>query len=391
MPAQNFTRSQRLVWYIYDPINVAVPQSSVAIVPVQYKRQSGSFPAKKPKPLPLSTGYSTEQFWQSMATYDVQVLSRPYNPATSRKYIGNATASLSGYETPSHDDSKYNEAITKLRSAVLDGTWDGGVFLGELKQTTQICVDSVLALGELIGSIRKVRKGKWSASWRGVQKSAKSLGALWLTYRYGWMPLIHDMKDACEVLSSKLSVYDKRCFVKSPKVSSSSVKVRNLSPGTLTNSKTTKIWFKAWFSPPSSYSSLLARFASQLGLDAPLSVAWELVPFSFVVDWFIGIGEYLEALNKPSGFIFNSVETNWFTKEEVLIDPTGTIVSNNSIILQDGQRCTRDVIRYDRSVGGYPHPKVPSFDPSINFKRLLDSLSLLAGNSRKLERLARGE
>ena len=34
--------------------------------------------------------------------------------------------------------------------------------------------------------------------------------------------------------------------------------------------------------------------ANRLGLVNPLSVAWELVPFSFVVDWFSGVGNVLD-------------------------------------------------------------------------------------------------
>jgi hypothetical protein len=37
--------------------------------------------------------------------------------------------------------------------------------------------------------------------------------------------------------------------------------------------------------------------ARQLGLLDPLSVAWELLPWSFVIDWFIPIGAYLDVLN----------------------------------------------------------------------------------------------
>lgn len=391
MPAQNFTKNERIVWYYYDPIDTGVPQQYVQLTPVVSKSQQGSFPVKKPKPLPLTTSYQTNQLWQDAARYNTQVLSRPYSPSTSRKYVGTPTALLSGIETVVHDSSKYNEAITKLRSAILNGNWDGGVFLGELKQTTRICVDSVLALADLIGSIRKSRKGRWSASWRGVEKSAKSLGALWLTYRYGWGPLMTDMKEACEVLGKKLTVYDQRCFVKSPKVSSSNTVIRDLVPGTLTRNESTKIWFKAWFSPPSSYSTLAQRFSSQLGLDAPLTVAWELVPFSFVVDWFIGVGEYLEALNKPSGFTLGVVEYNHFTKWESSIDPNGTKVYNNSIVINEGARCGRTQVYYSRSSGNYPAPRIPTLDPSMNPKRLFDALSLLAVNSRKLEKLARGD
>lgn len=33
----------------------------------------------------------------------------------------------------------------------------------------------------------------------------------------------------------------------------------------------------------------------RLGLKDPLSIAWELVPYSFVADWFIPIGAWLQA------------------------------------------------------------------------------------------------
>jgi hypothetical protein len=39
-------------------------------------------------------------------------------------------------------------------------------------------------------------------------------------------------------------------------------------------------------------------FSRQLGLLDPLSVVWENIPYSFVVDWFIPIGDYLSMLNQ---------------------------------------------------------------------------------------------
>jgi hypothetical protein len=40
------------------------------------------------------------------------------------------------------------------------------------------------------------------------------------------------------------------------------------------------------------------------GLLDPLAVAWELVPLSFVVDWFINVGSFLDSLTKPFGLSF---------------------------------------------------------------------------------------
>lgn len=39
----------------------------------------------------------------------------------------------------------------------------------------------------------------------------------------------------------------------------------------------------------------------RLGLQDPLGVAWELTPWSFVVDWFVPISTYLDTLNTFSG------------------------------------------------------------------------------------------
>lgn len=43
---------------------------------------------------------------------------------------------------------------------------------------------------------------------------------------------------------------------------------------------------------------------NSLGLVNPLSLAWELLPMSFVVDWFIPIGGFLRQLTAPLGLEF---------------------------------------------------------------------------------------
>lgn len=55
---------------------------------------------------------------------------------------------------------------------------------------------------------------------------------------------------------------------------------------------------------PSSFDYL--HIPAALGLTNPASVAWELVPFSFVVDWFAPVGDWLNALDATLGYSFLS-------------------------------------------------------------------------------------
>jgi hypothetical protein len=44
---------------------------------------------------------------------------------------------------------------------------------------------------------------------------------------------------------------------------------------------------------------------SQYGLTNPLAVAWELVPLSFVVDWFVSVGSFIRSIQRPMGLNFD--------------------------------------------------------------------------------------
>lgn len=47
-------------------------------------------------------------------------------------------------------------------------------------------------------------------------------------------------------------------------------------------------------------------WASSLGLLNPAVLAWESVPFSFVIDWFLPVGNFLQSLSTPLGVKFLS-------------------------------------------------------------------------------------
>jgi hypothetical protein len=55
--------------------------------------------------------------------------------------------------------------------------------------------------------------------------------------------------------------------------------------------------------------------ASELGLTNPLAVAWELVPFSFVVDWALPIGSFLNQIDASVGWTFVTASLTKYSKD----------------------------------------------------------------------------
>lgn len=130
---------------------------------------------------------------------------------------------------------------------------------------------------------------------RTLRTRPKDFSGLWLEYWFGWTPLISDIYAAVDVLQSEFpddfvfstgkqtvqfkdtfELYEvqfrKATFTTSCRIQAN-VKVRN----------------------PNLYK------ANQLGVINPAVVVWDVIPFSFVVDWFIPVGNFLRSLSEFAG------------------------------------------------------------------------------------------
>lgn len=127
-----------------------------------------------------------------------------------------------------------------------------------------------------------------------------ALGGAWLQGYYGWGSLASDAFSLDAALRSK---------VQEPQyiTSSSTTRVsRRLGPSQTTGEVQTaydvsglvKVGYKA------TIESEFARNAERWGLINPFTIAWELVPFSFCVDWVIPIGNTLSSLSADAGLKF---------------------------------------------------------------------------------------
>jgi len=132
--------------------------------------------------------------------------------------------------------------------------------------------------------------------------SGKASSEQWLQFLYGIMPLILSVKDNIDLLSNSLRgnslLITASCTTK--------VKFRE-SPLELDGLRRSwhcdglwKVAYKAAVRSPA------IDFLDRAGLINPLTIAWELVPYSFVLDWFIPVGSFLTSLSATAGLEFQS-------------------------------------------------------------------------------------
>lgn len=118
----------------------------------------------------------------------------------------------------------------------------------------------------------------------------------WLAYQYGWKPFLGSVYDNVQLLDRLLREDDATFTVQHSLKRDETFTRDDGSIGcTLNGTCKVKVGFTC---------KVLDSFVDGLdtsGVLNPLSIAWELVPFSFVVDWFVPVGAVLESLTATIG------------------------------------------------------------------------------------------
>lgn len=143
----------------------------------------------------------------------------------------------------------------------------------------------------------------------GSKNQRKILADSWVELQYGWKPLLSDVQGAALMLA-KNAVEGK--LIESARVQKEYLKKASNKAiyknyysqiqTTLTRSATLTelVKMKVWYS----IDSPLAHTFAQSGILDPLVLGWELLPWSFVVDWFLPVGNWLNSFNATVGLTF---------------------------------------------------------------------------------------
>lgn len=221
-----------------------------------------------------------------------------------------------------YDQGQVYLSDASLRAKLIDrakgAEWSVPVFFGEARETVGMVLGAARTLGS---AYRNLRRGNILGAFAnlGVQGDAAQVrrynrrygrdpsGAAsnaWLGLTYGWTPLLHDVYNAAETLAETATLEENREMrVTAVTRMQDSRITQNVGVASSPQITVRKIRIQkesrrgVWRFKPTNWN-----VAGSFGLLNPASVAWELVPLSFVVDWFLPIGRYLEGLDVPMRF-----------------------------------------------------------------------------------------
>lgn len=263
-----------------------------------------------------------------------------------------------------------NGALPFLKAKAKAGgsDWNLAESLAELNQTANMIANR---LGDLARFANNLRRGNFAAIAkefkRGVpgavqrEKPSKRLANGYLEVQFGWMPAVSDAYSAVEA-------YHKGISTRGSKVTKRSGSSRDTSTGI---DATGGLYFD-----PSKLGSnaqvngiisnpTIAKF-NELGLLNPALVAWNKMPMSFVIDWFLPISTILASMTVGAGWAlsYGSITTRKVTGTKQRDQP-GQLV-----------RLSKSVNRIPAAVNGMPDLAGALLSPNLGLWHLATATSL---------------
>jgi hypothetical protein len=275
--------------------------------------------------------------------------------------------------------------LGKLREKIAGSDFNMSVFLGESHQTVQMIGDTAIRIakayhhlrkGDFAGTARSLLEGTSRAPlkpYRNMKKfkpTSERMSAHWLELQYGWRPLLDDVEGAAQAVAHRLSVPAAQTYRMSRRIENTTTNTdnHNLVGGRVQSSLTT-VQRRSLKVKISEYPSTVQL----LGLTHPELVAWELVPWSFVADWFIPIGAYLEARAITSIVKTTSVLTSDFSETEQRVVSWGGARPDNDQFLVT-QRTLNRYVGTDLTV---PLPQFKSLAKVASWEHCANAVALL--------------
>lgn len=276
-------------------------------------------------------------------------------------------------------DNAYSESITEALNGLASADAGAGADIGQTRKTidefavmAQRFAAALLALKR--GNVKLAAKNLIGLTGKnGTRSVSKTISELWLEYIYGIKPLMHDLYELQQIVHQKLN---------------KPVVITSTGRGKFKHEAQTDAesgWHLEGTNSFSAHTTLRATIVNrslyklnEAGLINPLAIAWELVPWSFAIDWFVPIGQTLQAitagcgLQSEGGWTSIHVKTTWSQRRNLTFNGWGFGYVDGGYYLEEGFTFSR------YAHADFPLPRLFADTTPYSTVRALNALALVS-------------
>lgn len=293
---------------------------------------------------------------------------------------------------PAWSPSDELKLLDKLGNQIRGHDFNAGVFAGTGRQTARTIADRASRIASGISALKHgmgpksildalgvpvakaTRRQTRLERRKGVLAPTEGHTALddlsqkWLEVSYGWLPLLGDVDSAMQALARH--VYGSRRHI---------FRVRRRLHVSEDGSDALRLWHsQRERSVDLQYmmeDGTLPSTARELGLLDPFSIAWELCPWSFVIDWFLPIGTFIRGVD-----LFPNISGDWVRSERTIEEWRCNAKENSTYKPVQNQHVRNVTLTRTCGSGSLSVP-LPSFKSpfSSDWRRMANALALLDG------------
>jgi len=289
----------------------------------------------------------------------------------------------------SHLTSSSSEAATRQKALgkFQEQTVDLSVAFAERKEAADMLSRRAK---DIARAAHDLRHGRFKAVARGIlaKFNWRLFPEYWLEYRYAWRPLAMDIYGSVKAIEDADSGSYARYRV-TTRASCISGERNEVIPHSYSNFRSPddvvgfplntmehwkckslyKVRYDALQANPL-YSTLAA-----CGVTNPASTLWEILPFSFVVDWFFNVGSWIANVNALDGYTWLGGSQTRYTQWSFDLQAMG---GRSSTTETDYYGHTYGSgTRFDRTVVSVPTTALTLGQVPLSLNHVADSLSLL--------------
>jgi hypothetical protein len=276
-----------------------------------------------------------------------------------------------------------NGCLEKLKGQKVDLS----VAFAERKKTASLFSDSASAIARETNQFRRKNGSLWEKVKRTIP-GKEAFPRAWLALQYGVKPLVDDVMGSLEALNeldtlpkAYYTTVTKTCHGGEQPTKRSDLMYYYGNPAyPLVASQSVEELCHV--SLTYSLKNPVLQSLSALGITNPFSTAWELLPYSFVLDWALPVGDYLSLLDADFGWQFEMGSVGRLKKVR-LVGESVILPSGHVLIGGDPTEYRFHADSFSRHVlYNSPFPVFPGLKNPFSSKHVANALSLLASSYR---------